>query len=424
MTVTTAAMASTVVRPDITIMVRARATSCAVSDSAGSPTADRLLRTLPDRVFMSSPTSTPAPATTSVTQAAVRVPADEAGDRLDRVLARHIAALSRSRLKVLIEAGAVAVDGQTIRDPSHNVNSGSAILVDVPPPLPAKPEPEPIPLRIIYEDDDIIVIDKPRNLVVHPAAGHRTGTLVNALIAHCGDSLSGIGGERRPGIVHRLDKDTTGAMVVAKNDRAHRALAAQFADHGKNGEPFERSYLALVWGAPDRPHGTIDRPIDRHPKSRERMAIREGGRDAVTHWQVLERYGVQAAKTGRKGNKGSSSAEPVASLLLCRLETGPTHQIRVHLASIGHPIMGDDVDGSGFRTKAALLPPAAQTALTALARQALHAHMLSVKHPSSGEFLQFRSELPPDLVRLRNALAGTQPDIATMPQRKPDAGSN
>jgi 23S rRNA pseudouridine1911/1915/1917 synthase len=373
---------------------------------------------------MSSPTSTPAPATTSVTQAAVRVPADEAGDRLDRVLARHIAALSRSRLKVLIEAGAVAVDGQTIRDPSHNVNSGSAILVDVPPPLPAKPEPEPIPLRVIYEDDDIIVIDKPRNLVVHPAAGHRTGTLVNALIAHCGDSLSGIGGERRPGIVHRLDKDTTGAMVVAKNDRAHRALAAQFADHGKNGEPFERSYLALVWGAPDRPHGTIDRPIDRHPKSRERMAIREGGRDAVTHWQVLERYGVQAAKTGRKGNKGSSSAEPVASLLLCRLETGRTHQIRVHLASIGHPIMGDDAYGSGFRTKAALLPPAAQTALTALARQALHAHILSVKHPSSGEFLQFRSELPPDLVRLRNALAGTQPDIATMPQRKPDAGSN
>ncbi|HSZ68297.1 MAG TPA: RluA family pseudouridine synthase [Xanthobacteraceae bacterium] len=405
-------------------MVRARATSCAVSDSAGSPTADRLLRTLPDRVFMSSPTSTPAPATTSVTQAAVRVPADEAGDRLDRVLARHIAALSRSRLKVLIEAGAVAVDGQTIRDPSHNVNSGSAILVDVPPPLPAKPEPEPIPLRVIYEDDDIIVIDKPRNLVVHPAAGHRTGTLVNALIAHCGDSLSGIGGERRPGIVHRLDKDTTGAMVVAKNDRAHRALAAQFADHGKNGEPFERSYLALVWGAPDRPHGTIDRPIDRHPKSRERMAIREGGRDAVTHWQVLERYGVQAAKTGRKGNKGSSSAEPVASLLLCRLETGRTHQIRVHLASIGHPIMGDDAYGSGFRTKAALLPPAAQTALTALARQALHAHILLVKHPSSGEFLQFRSELPPDLVRLRNALAGTQPDIATMPQRKPDAGSN
>jgi 23S rRNA pseudouridine1911/1915/1917 synthase len=247
--------------------------------------------------------------------------------------------------------------------------------------------------------------------VVHPAAGHWTGTLVNALMAHCGDSLSGIGGERRPGIVHRLDKDTTGVMVVAKNDRAHRALAAQFADHGKSGEPFERSYLALVWGAPDRPHGIIDRPIDRHPKSRERMAIREGGRDAVTHWQVLERYGGAAAgtsgKTGRKGTKSTTPAEPVASLLLCRLETGRTHQIRVHLASIGHPIMGDEAYGSGFRTKAALLAPEAQAALTALARQALHAHMLSVKHPASGEFLQFRSELPPDLVRLRKALADT-----------------
>jgi 23S rRNA pseudouridine1911/1915/1917 synthase len=370
---------------------------------------------------MSSPTSDrtrkSVPVTqTSVTRTSVRVAADEAGDRLDRVLARHVAELSRSRLKLLIEAGAVAVDGQTIRDPSHNVNSGSAILVDVPPPLPAKPEPEPIPLRVIYEDDDIIVIDKPRNLVVHPAAGHWTGTLVNALIAHCGDSLSGIGGERRPGIVHRLDKDTTGAMVVAKNDRAHRALAAQFADHGKSDAAFERSYLALVWGAPDRPHGVIDRPIDRHPKSRERMAIREGGRDAVTHWQVLERYDAQTGKRDRK----STSAAPVASLLLCRLETGRTHQIRVHLASIGHPIMGDDVYGSGFRTKAALLPPAAHAALTALGRQALHAHILAVKHPSSGEFLQFRSELPPDLARLRDALADTQP----IPQCKPGPGSN
>jgi 23S rRNA pseudouridine1911/1915/1917 synthase len=338
------------------------------------------------------------------------------------VLARHVAELSRSRLKVLIEAGAVAVDGQTIRDPSHNVNSGSAILVDVPAPTPAKPAPEPIPLRVVYEDDDMIVIDKPRNLVVHPAAGHWTGTLVNALIAHCGDSLSGIGGERRPGIVHRLDKDTTGVMVVAKNDRAHRALAAQFADHGKSGEPFERSYLALVWGAPERPQGVIDRPIDRHPKSRERMAIREGGREAVTHWQVLERY---RAETGTKrSGKAGHPDEPVSSLLLCRLETGRTHQIRVHLASIGHPLMGDNVYGGGFRTKAALLPQKAQAALTSLARQALHAHMLSVKHPSSGEFLQFRSELPPDLARLRHALADTQPDITPMPQRKPSHNSN
>ena len=200
---------------------------------------------------------------TPSTPVSILVAADEAGDRLDRVLARHVAALSRSRLKALIEAGAVTIDGETIRDPSHRVNSGAAIVVDVPPAEPAKPAAEPIPLTVVYEDDDIIVIDKPRNLVVHPAAGHWTGTLVNALIAHCGDSLSGIGGERRPGIVHRLDKDTTGLMVVAKNDRAHRALAAQFADHGKSDETFERSYLALVWGAPERPHGTIDKPIDR-----------------------------------------------------------------------------------------------------------------------------------------------------------------
>src|SRR6202042_3239711 len=192
-----------------------------------------------------------------------------------------------------------------VRDPAYHVASGDTITIDVPQAVAAEPSGEDIALDIVYEDDDIIVIDKPRGLVVHPAAGNWTGTLVNALIAHCGASLSGVGGVRRPGIVHRLDKDTTGLMVVAKNDRAHRALAAQFADHGKSGEPFERSYLALVWGAPDRPHGTIDRPIDRHPKSRERMAIRESGRDAVTHWQVLERYGVQAAKTGRKGNKGS-----------------------------------------------------------------------------------------------------------------------
>ncbi len=181
------------------------------------------------------------------------------------MLARHVAELSRSRLKVLIENGAVALGTHTIRDPARRVNSGDTLSVNVPPPEPAKPAAEPIPLRVVYEDDDIIVIDKPRNLVVHPAAGHATGTLVNALIAHCGDSLSGIGGERRPGIVHRLDKDTTGLMVVAKNDRAHRALAAQFADHGKSGEPFERSYLAFVWGAPDRPQGTIDKPIDRNP---------------------------------------------------------------------------------------------------------------------------------------------------------------
>ena len=342
----------------------------------------------------------------TVTQKSIVVAAEEAGERLDRVLARHVAELSRSRLKALIEAGAVTLDGHTIRDPNHRVNSGAAIAVDVPPPEPAKPAAEAIPLRVIYEDDDIIVIDKPRNLVVHPAAGNWTGTLVNALIAHCGDSLSGIGGERRPGIVHRLDKDTTGVMVVAKNDRAHQALAAQFADHGKSDESFERSYLALVWGAPDRPHGTVDKPIDRHPKARDRMAVRQGGREAVTHWQVLERYAGKPGprRVGRAG-KPEKPEPPVASLVACRLETGRTHQIRVHLASIGHPVMGDQVYGGGFRTKTALLPPEAQAALDTLGRQALHAHILTVKHPSTGEIVTFRSELPPDLARLRTALA-------------------
>jgi 23S rRNA pseudouridine1911/1915/1917 synthase len=209
--------------------------------------------------------------------------------------------------------------------------------------------------------------------------------------------------------VHRLDKDTTGLMVVAKNDRAHRALAAQFADHGKSGEPFERGYLALVWGAPDRPHGLIDRPIERDPHSRERMAIREGGREAVTHWQLLERY---EGLPGRRSAKAATAGTPVASLIACRLETGRTHQIRVHLASIGHPIMGDEVYGAGFRTKSALLPPQAQAALLALGRQALHSHILTVKHPSTGKILRFQLELPPDLARLRHALAGSQAETS------------
>ncbi len=336
------------------------------------------------------------------TQKSICVAADESGGRLDRLLAAHVAELSRTRLKALIEAGAVSVDGRTIRDPGYRVNSGAAILVAIPPAVPAKPAAEPIPLKVIYEDADIIVIDKPKGLVVHPAAGNWTGTLVNALIAHCGESLSGVGGERRPGIVHRLDKDTTGLMVVAKNDRAHRALATQFAGHGRGGGPFERGYLAFVWGAPDRPRGTIDRPIGRHPQARNRMAIREGGREAITHWQVLERYG--GTKGSRRG-MSERAREPAASLLACRLETGRTHQIRVHMASIGHPLLGDDVYGPGFRTKAALLPQEAQIALKALGRQALHAHILAVGHPTTGKIIQLRSELPADLTRLHNGLA-------------------
>ncbi len=344
------------------------------------------------------------------TEKSIRVVDDEAGGRLDRVLAAHVAELSRTRLKALIEAGAVAVDGRTIRDPGHRVNSGAAIIVEVPEAAPARPAAEAIPLNVVYEDEDMIVIDKPKGLVVHPAAGHWTGTLVNALVAHCGDSLSGIGGERRPGIVHRLDKDTTGLMVVAKNDRAHKALAAQFAGHGRDGGPFERSYLAFVWGAPDRPRGTVDRPIDRHKVARDRMAIREGGREAVTHWTVVERYGGQ--KDGARRSEGGRPGEPVASLLACRLETGRTHQIRVHLASIGHPLMGDEVYGPGFRTKSALLPDGAQVALAALGRQALHAHILVLEHPTTGKILRFRSELPTDLGRLRDMLTAIRADFS------------
>lgn len=316
----------------------------------------------------------------------------EAGERLDRLLAARLPALSRSRLKALILAGDVTVGARTIRDPSSRVNARDPIAVAVPPPAPAAPAAEAIPLAIVYEDADLVVIDKPKGLVVHPAAGHWSGTLVNALIAHCGESLSGIGGEKRPGIVHRLDKDTTGLMVVAKNDRAHRALAAQFADHGRTGG-LERGYLAFVWGVPERPRGAIDRPIGRHPHARDKMSIRSDGRAAVTHWEVLQHY------------SGLAGA-PVASLLACRLETGRTHQIRVHLASIGHPILGDSVYGPGFRTKAALLPPAAQAALAGLGRQALHAYLLGVDHPSTHEHLTFRSGLPADLASLHEALGG------------------
>jgi 23S rRNA pseudouridine1911/1915/1917 synthase len=324
----------------------------------------------------------------------VIVPDVDAGARLDRVLAAQVATqdppLSRSRIKTLILAGEVAIGGTTIRDPGYRVNGGDTITLAIPAPEPAAPAGEMIPLHIVYEDDAIIVIDKPRGLVVHPAAGNWSGTLVNALIAHCGDSLSGIGGVRRPGIVHRLDKDTTGLLVVAKNDGAHAALARQFADHGRSG-PLRRGYLAFVWGAPDRPKGTIDKPIGRHQHARDKMTIRADGREAVTHWEVLERY---------PGPDG----KPVASLLACRLETGRTHQIRVHLTHLGHPLMGDPVYGAGFKTRASRLTPEAAQALAALGRQALHAYLLAVAHPLSGEPLEFRSELPADLARLRHSL--------------------
>ena len=323
----------------------------------------------------------------------VTIAAEETGGRIDRVLAAHIPALSRSRLKALILDGRVTVAGRTILDPASQVKSGDTITVGLPAPETAKPAGEAIPLNIVHEDDSLIVIDKPKGLVVHPSAGHATGTLVNALIAHCGDSLSGIGGVKRPGIVHRLDKDTTGLMVVAKNDRAHRALSKQFADHGREG-PLRRGYLALAWGAPGRPKGTIDAALDRSPHQREKRAVREGGREAITHWQLLETF-------------NDPGGQPVASLIACTLETGRTHQIRVHLAHIGHPIMGDATYGTGFKTKASRLGPKAQAALAALGRQALHAYLLAIRHPESpdsDEILEFHSELPGDLRRLVDAL--------------------
>ena len=320
----------------------------------------------------------------------VIVGGDEGSVRLDRVLAVRCPALSRSRLKALILAGSVTVKTVPIRDPAYHVGAGDTITIDVPEAAPAEPMGEDIALDIAYEDDDIIVIDKPRGLVVHPAAGHETGTLVNALIAHCGASLSGIGGVRRPGIVHRLDKDTTGLMVVAKNDQAHQSLTAQFADHGRTGE-MRRGYLAFAWGVPNRARGTIEAPIDRHLYAREKMAVRDGGREAITHWEVREAFG------GRDG-------KPVASLMACQLETGRTHQIRVHLAHIGHPLMGDSVYGPHFKTKATHLAPKSRAALAALDRQALHAYLLVLQHPRTGEILHWESPLPEDLLLLQNTL--------------------
>ncbi|WP_298281163.1 RluA family pseudouridine synthase [uncultured Bradyrhizobium sp.] len=320
----------------------------------------------------------------------VIVAGDEGSARLDRVLAQRSPELSRSRLKALILAGSVTVKDAVVRDPAYHVAQGDTIIIDVPEAVPAEPKGEDIALDIVFEDDDIILINKPRGLVVHPAAGHATGTLVNALISHCGTSLSGIGGVKRPGIVHRLDKDTTGLMVVAKNDQAHQSLTAQFADHGRTG-PMERGYMAFVWGVPNRPHGTIDAPIDRHPHAREKMAVRQGGREAITHFEVLSSF------AGRDG-------KPVASLLACRLETGRTHQIRVHLAHLGHPLLGDAVYGPHFKTKAGHLSAEGKDALTALDRQALHAYLLALEHPRTGELLHWEAPLPEDLLLLQRAL--------------------
>lgn len=299
--------------------------------------------------------------------------------------------LSRTRIQALVRAGKVSVGGRLADDPGKKVAGGEEIVIEVPPPAPAVPEPENIPLTIVYEDADLVVLDKPAGLVVHPGAGNWSGTLVNALLHHCKGSLSGIGGVERPGIVHRLDKDTSGLLVTAKNDRAHRHLAEQFADHGRTGD-MERSYFALVWGVPNRPHATVDAPIDRDPRHREKMHVSKPGkgREAVTHWQLIESYGPPQA--------------PLVSLIRCTLETGRTHQIRVHLAHIGHPVLGDPLYGAGYKTKAVHLSELARERLQALDRQALHAAHLAFEHPVSGEILSFDSDLPDDLRQLVESL--------------------
>lgn len=324
------------------------------------------------------------------TRFAFTVAEDAAGARLDRYLAERPelveAHLSRSRLKALIEEGRVALRGAAVFDPAKKLAPGDMVTLDVPPPEPAEPQAEDIALNVVFEDAHLIVIDKPAGLVVHPASGHETGTLVNALIAHCGDSLSGVGGVKKPGIVHRIDKDTTGLLVVAKTDAAHHGLSALFADHGRT-LSLTREYLAFVWGVPDRAHGTIETHLGRHNIQREKMAVvpEARGREAITHWEKVADFGV-------------------ASLIRCQLETGRTHQIRVHLAHIGHPLIGDSTYGAGFKTKAAKLPEPARAAVEALGRQALHAATLGFEHPVTGEEMMFESELPEDLAALLAAL--------------------
>ncbi|WP_210191733.1 RluA family pseudouridine synthase [Rhodomicrobium vannielii] len=316
--------------------------------------------------------------------------ADHDGQRLDSVIAAGCPDLSRSRARDLIKQGQVRAKGRTIVEPDYRVKPDEIFDIEMPEIVEAAPQAEHIPLTVLYEDDALIVIDKPVGLVVHPAAGNWTGTLVNALIAHCGDSLSGIGGVRRPGIVHRLDKDTSGIMVVAKTDAAHKSLAAQFADHGREG-PLHREYLALAWGGLRPVKGVVETNIGRHPNNRLKMAVRRSdGKHAVTEYKVRK----SLPETG----------EPVASLVECILKTGRTHQIRVHLAHLGHPVIGDSLYGSGFRSKTRALREKAQSATLSMTRQALHAAVLCFLHPTSGKRLQFHSELPADMRDVMEAL--------------------
>ena len=299
---------------------------------------------------------------------------DDAGQRLDKFLASRLPELSRARLQELIGAGEVTRDDAVITEASNRVKPGQSYAVHVPAPRAATPESEDRPLDVVFEDEHLLVLDKPAGVVVHPAAGHARGTLVNALLAHCAGSLSGIGGVLRPGIVHRLDKDVSGLLVVAKHDRAHIGLAAQFSVHR-----IDRGYEAVAWGVPARASGSVDRPIGRHPKDRKRMAVVESGKRALTHYRVLEAFGDLAAR------------------LEVALATGRTHQIRVHLGTLGLGIIGDPV----YRPRRRPQPgPALRTILASFGRIALHARRLGFQHPVSGEWQHFDRPPPPGFDRL------------------------
>jgi len=311
----------------------------------------------------------------------------DAGERLDRWLARSFPDISRTRFQTFIAEGRVTVEGKALTEPRHKIVAGVTVAFDIPQAAPAVPAGEAITLAVVYEDDALIVIDKPAGLVVHPGAGHGSGTLVNALIAHCGDSLSGIGGVRRPGIVHRLDKDTSGLLVIAKTDEAHKGLSEQFAAHGRDGR-LERVYLAFVWGVPERSRGAISAALARSTINRKKIAVSksQSARSAVTHYAVVETF------------------DHTVSLVECRLETGRTHQIRVHMAHIGHPLLADPVYGKGFASSARKLSDKARKALEKLNRQALHAMVLGFIHPVTGVPMRFESPLPYDLQVLIDAL--------------------
>jgi 23S rRNA pseudouridine1911/1915/1917 synthase len=318
----------------------------------------------------------------------VTVDGEAAGGRLDATLAKALPAFSRNRVKDLILAGAVAINGETAAEPKFKVKAGDEIVLVAPEPVEAEPTPQNIPLTILYEDKDLIVIDKPAGMVVHPAPGSLSGTLVNALLYHCGGSLKGIGGVKRPGIVHRLDKETSGVMVAAKTENAHAGLAAQFADHGRSG-PLYRRYVAFAWGRTQQARGTVEAPLGRDAANRLKQAIRRDGREAITHYAVDTRYGDDGWDVTR---------------LSCVLETGRTHQIRVHMAHIGHPLVADPLYSPGYATKLNKLPEEPKAAILALGRQALHAAELGFEHPITGDEMDFESVLPPELAALEEAL--------------------